>query len=69
MNPPLFASLGVLAWPAFIAFVAVCLAAGLALRRWEQRKGFRGDGGFTGDGSGHHGGGHDGGMSDGGGHH
>ena len=66
MNAPMFTSLGVWAWPAFIAFVAVCTAIGVALKGWERRKGYRKSGdGTGGDGAGHH----DGGFSDGGGHH
>ena len=66
MSAPMFTSLGVWAWPAFIAFAAACIAGGVALKGWERRKGYRNSGdGIGGDTSGHH----DGGFSDGGGGH
>jgi hypothetical protein len=44
--PALFQSLGDWAWPAFIAFAIVCSLIGVALKRYEKRKGYKnlGDG-------------------------
>ena len=46
MTAPMFQDLGVWALPAFIAFAIVCSIIGVALRRYEKRKGYKnlGDG-------------------------